>query len=380
VFDYNKNIGTTFSYNPSIGDVGCGWGMCFGAEASLYLSGSIGLNVGAHVDSGSVSASIPFTSTVDAPTAVFIGTTITPSAAIGLGPSSFTTTGPTAGAFAEFYASIYAAGSAEACFFGCTGTSGVLFNAAFTQELLALNRNNDGELRILGNEVPLSGSVGPVTYAFNPAIQGATASGYGTIAGTASTDVADVGVDLAAVVADAVGIPISGTLQGVLDWSLLSASATLDTYFNQSFSFTPSVAAQLHVEETGQDIWCLTGLGCDPFTAPMTSGMLTITPHYYATGLFSNDTGLVLAPGYDIGLLSASIPGFFSIGPVFQWSNQFPLPEISVYQNSFELQGFQQIEGASFQIQVVPEPYSILLVGTGFLVAARLLRRQTRRG
>ncbi|HWR17218.1 MAG TPA: hypothetical protein VN577_20485 [Terriglobales bacterium] len=380
-YDYYKDLGTTFSANPSIGDIGCFLGACAGAEASLYLSGNIGLRIGAHVDGGSVDAAIPFNATVSAPNFVYVGQSLTPTAAIGLGTTSFSATGPTAGAYTDFYANFYASGSAEVCYVvDCSGTSGVLFNGGFTQELLAVNRNNDGELRILGLDVGMSGSVGPVSFSFNPSINGASATGGETISAVASTDVANVGVDLAQVVASAVGIPISGSLGGVINWSLLSASATLDTLFNQHFSMDSSVAVRLHVEETGEDVWCYMGMGCGAIGAAEHTGMYTITPYYYGSALFGNQTGISLAPGYDVSILYAEIPGFLSLGPLAQWSNNFPLPEISVFDNSFNLDGFDVIAGTPFQVQIVPEPCSILLLGTGFLATARLLRRRTKKG
>src|SRR3974390_2561187 len=140
-YNYYNSIGTSFSANPSIGGISCDpiFGDCYGAEAGLSLSGSLGLNIGAHIDSGTVNASIPFNSTLTYPNIVAPHASFTPGAIIGLGSSSFMTTGPTAGAYTDLYGSFNASGYAEACFVACASTSGTIVNKSFTQELLAMN-------------------------------------------------------------------------------------------------------------------------------------------------------------------------------------------------------------------------------------------------
>ena len=382
--NYTASVGTGFNAHPSIGTgIGCAWlAGCWGAEASLHLVGNIGLNLGVHVDSGSVDATMPFTATIDYPHAVAYGSSFTPSAAIGMGPGTFSTTAPSVGAFADLTGHIYAGGSAQICVYDCWGASGTIVNAGFTAELAAFNRNNDGQLRILGDNVPLSGSLGPTEWTFTlPG--GATGSGTTALTGHVSTDVVQAGLDVAGLVADALGVPISGSLGGIIDWSLISASATLDTYLDQAFRLNPNVVVNLHVVETGQDVFCTVDTGCGAISALYGGHYLTIQPLFLMDATFRNDTGLTFAPGYDISLLSAGISGIGSIGPAFQWANNYPLPPVSLYSNAFDLQGFNVVQGQSFTVEIlaqdsVPEPASLTLLGSGIITLAMLKRKRSK--
>jgi hypothetical protein len=378
--DYTTSVGTGFNAHPSIGTgIGCGlFGDCYGAEAALHLVGNIGINLGAHVDSGTVAATMPFTATIDYPHSVQYGSTFTPSTTVGMGAGAFSTTAPNVGAFADLTGSIYAAGSARICFIDCAGTSGTIVNASFTTELAAFNRNGDGQLRVMGGEVPLSGSIGPTEWTFTPPV-GATGAGTTVLTGSVSTDVVQAGLDVAGLVASALGVPISGSL-GIIDWSLISASATLDTYLDQVFWLNPNVVMNLHVVETGQDVFCTVESGCGAISAAYGGHFLTIQPYFQMDATFRNETGLVFAPGYDISLLSAGISGIGSIGPAFQWANNYPLSPVNLYSNTFDLQGFNIVAGPSFTvaIETVPEPASLTLLGSGIVTLAMLRRKRSK--
>ena len=380
--DYTTSVNTPqIEWHPSIGTgIGCGlFGDCYGAEARMDLSARLGINLGAHVDSGSVDATLPFTATIDYPHSVPYGSSFTPSTSVGMGSGTFETTAPNVGAFADLTGSINASGSARICFVGCAGASGTIVNGSFTTEMAAFNRNGDGEARVLGGEVPLSGSFDAMEWEFTlPG--GATGSGTTALAGSVSTDVAHAGLDVAGLVGSALGVPLSGSLGGFIDWGLINASVTLDSYLNQVFQLNPNVVMNLHVVETGQDVLCTVDGGCGSISAAYGGHFLTIQPYFQMDATFRNETGLVFAPGYDISLLWAGISGIGSLGPAFHWANNYPLSPIDLYGNTFDLGGFNVVAGESFTVQIdsVPEPASLTMLGSGIVTLVMLGRKRSK--
>jgi len=150
---------------------------------------------------------------------------------------------------------------------------------------------------------------------------------------------------------------------------------SLDGYLDQNFSLDPTVTADLYVPLTGQNDIC-TASGCGAIDVPVGfEGELEVDPTYLINASFTNDTGLDLQPGIDISLLTAGISGIGSIGPAFSYSDTFPTPEIDMYDSSFNLEGFTAIAGSAFDVQVVPEPTTLTLMGLA-LAGLGLVRRR----
>ena len=237
----NNSLSTSFNVNPGISVGDCSIGCAF---AGLNLSGSLGLNIGASLDSGSVSAAVPFNASDDLPTLVKAGSSFTPTSLIGLGTAvSYqyrTDCGCVDGFDRTDSMRVHTSGGGP-FFTGCGSTSATLVNGSFNQSFSALNRNSDGQVRILGFQVPLQGSYGPATFSFNPGLNGATGvlQTNRSVTGGSSTDVAQVSLDLAQVVGQALHVRTGGSISlygGTVNYTLISASATLDTYFNQNFT------------------------------------------------------------------------------------------------------------------------------------------------
>jgi hypothetical protein len=390
----SPTYGPSFNVSPSAGGTTTSFfGGHYGAEASLHLAGSLGLNLTASLNSGSVNATVPFSSTLSAPSTVFSNVgTVTPTANIGLGAGTLAVTAPNAQASVNLLASIDASASGKICFIGCTSGGGTIVNASGSLSVLSFNSSPPASLKILGANVGLlSGSAGPVSWTVqgpeNTAGTG-TAGPTETINAAASTDVAHVALNVATLVGDLLGVPINGSFSidsiASLNWSLINASGTLDNYLQQSFSLNPFVVEELDVVQTGQTDVCTELFGCGPIDIPLGyKGELTIDPTYTMDASFSNDTGLEIEPGLYLSLLSASASALgysVSIGPAYQLSEMFPTSPVGLYSNTFDLEGWNTIQGTAFDINVlVPEPGPLTLTGLalGLLGLGFARRRRT---
>jgi hypothetical protein len=380
-------------------------------EATAHMIASLGLNVGAHVNAGSVSAVSPFTATFDYAGTAAAGSLLRPTLSWEFGQGALSTYAPSVGAYADLVGNLFASVKVELCYVvDCSTEYAILAGttqpipwpgpsepppfwelmqqpvpAEFTQELAAFNRNNDGELRFLGAEVSLEGGAGPFSWDISLP-EDASGTGTNLMHAEQSTNVLEISVDFAEVVTNALGLPPpNGSVGDWLEYNLFTAEGTLDTYFNQDFQLRMMPTAELHIEETGQDVHCSMVSGCGDIQLPTAGDTLTVTSMLMGGGYLSNRTGLQFAPGYNFSALSGSIFGAGFDPLIGPYDESFPLNQFDFINDSFPLLGFNSIAGPSFTIQIgspdpVPEPASLIMLGGGLIGVAVWVRRKSVKG
>ena len=380
------SLGPNFTVSPTGGlGISCGFLGCFGSQSGLNLSGNFGFDLTSSVGLGSISASVPLTSTITFQDQLAGAAPLfSPGVSMAVSGGSFQTIAPSYSGGLSLSGGLSASAFHESCTVSCSVNNYPLFSGGFSSvPVWGFNQNGTGQASILGTDVgpnSVTGQIGPVSFTLGQPQQalGANPGGdlSGVITGSVSADVASVGVNLAEIVAEATDIPFDGNIPLVLSWDLGSADLTTDVLFNQSFTVSPTVVLDLHVVQTGQDLLCTAsgcgaGLTLPDYNALSTtygdpSGMLTVDPTYFLSASLSNETGIQFAPGYSFGLLSANILGD-QIGPALQLSQNFPLGQIDLFDQTFALGGWNILDGAPFDIQVVqavaePEELGLLAV------------------
>jgi len=389
VFSYGGFYGLSWNKSGGVDALGCGFfGDCYGAEFNAYTSGKIGVNVGFEVNSGSVSADVPALINLSLPDAVspYSGqTTFVANAIAGYGAGLLTTTSPGVSAYADLVFKILAGATGELCFVDCATFGGNIVNLNKTAELIAFNRNNDGELRLLGNTLglPASGDIGGyIDYTVSLPSISTTGLGFPPIVSNGTSGFIDLNANVVNIAASALGIPpLSGSV-GPINYNLLSAGIGLDIGLYQDFSLMPNVHIRLDVAETGQTIFFNPGTSSPVINVPYNVTSLHITPTYSMDGLFSNDTGFDLSPYVYASGGYFGMSGIGSVGPLFNQTYNLGNLPISVYDTSFSLGGFDSFTGSTLVVDVVPEPGSLVLLGSGLaaIVAANLRKRKNRKG
>ncbi len=385
-FDFGRFWGVPINESLTVG----GFVLGTGAEATLGVSGALGLQVGFHLDSGSVDLSYPVTTTLTFPgeqVELDQPFTLGSSFATGSG-ATLATTFPNIQAFADFVFDIRATASGEVCGVGaCTGGSTTLFDVDKTLELAAFNRGGDGEVRVLGANVlvgePLDFTFGELTLDI-PNIN--TAGSYnaqtGLMTSSGQDDFLRLTMDLDLLATSALGIP---PLEGdaciadvfCVGYNILDAEAGPDVNIGQNFTFTPNLmvtyAFSSPVREldgteitsktlkVGESVQLLPGQGVDNFT---------VTPTFSLENTFRNQTKLLISGVLDVDALEGSIPVIGDFGPVFSREFSTPQAGLTVFNQEWKIL-FAEVDGESFEIEVVPEPGTLLLVATGAAFGAR---------
>jgi len=190
-------------------------------------------------------------------------------------------------------------------------------------------------------------------------------------------------------VAAAVGLPpLSGSGSfGPLSasYNILTVSAGLNLGTTQAFNLSATPFVAYNVTEFGANAQNFTtGLMTvgTPFTLSLPNGvtMADITPTYFLSADLMNNTNLALSASAVLSALGASVGvsgvGSFSVGPVIDFNQTFDLGSINVFDSTFALEGWNVIQGQTFEIKATPEPGTLLLFGSGILALARRLRRR----
>ncbi len=386
-FNFANFYGVTWNKSGSAGDIGCGWfGDCYGVEFTAYSSGRIGVDLGFQLNSGSVNASVPTQINLSMPDEVnpYLGPFVA-NALAGYGAGLLTTASPGVSAYADLVFEILAGARGELCFVGCGSFGGNIVNINAHPELLAFNRNNDGELRVLGNNfgIPASGDLGGyVDYTVYLPNISTSGGGVPPILSSGTSSFIDLSANVVNIAANALGLPpLSGSV-GPINYNLLSAGVGLDIGLYQDFSLMPNVHIHLDVAETGQTVSFDAGSPSPGINVPFDATLLHVTPTFFMNGLFFNDTGFSLEPNVFASGGYFGVSGLGSVGPLFNQTYDIGNFPISAYDTSFTLGGFDSFTGPTFEIKVVPEPGSLVLLGSGLaaIVAAALRKRKNRRG
>lgn len=385
------NLGFT---TPDLGPgIGCTIGICAGADVFATAHGSLGVDFGFNLNSGSVAASVPVSVGLGVPTSpVKAGTAFSVSAGnFAFGNGTLNTTGTTAQAFSDFNYALSAGIYGQGCYVvGCSsfGSTTDIANSSGRKELFGLNRSNDGQLRVVGQTFgfgqPISiGNYGSATIDFP---HGPDTSGGGTtsLSSFGSSTLASIDINAANVATDLLDLPpLSGDfgVSGLVDfnYNLFSADAILSLNLTQQFSFLPTASLFLDVQETGQMV-PLSANGMASILFPTGDRQLHITPLIDLSGSLTNNTGLCIDPSLDLSAVGGSLDilgkNEGSIGPLLNYSHDFGCYGGTVYSTTFNLGGFSEITGQTFTVQAAtPEPGPWVLVSAGLLIVMGGRRR-----
>ncbi len=362
-----------------------------GLAITAYTDGNIGLNVGAKINAGSVDVTVPGQATVSTGSldGHVPGTEFTIQTGAVIDPSAtMHTQFPTVEAYADFVFDVRAGASIEACLIGagCTSTGGNIVDVNTTYELAALNRDGDGQVRILGSPVDLSGTIaGVVDYSLAiPNLQTDASAPSPDLQSSGEAQFLDLSVNVPALIADFIypgaGYIFSGSFYG-LTYTTFGADLGPEFSVGQEFTFESTPMVTLDFSEPVSQLIYLPGIG-DIRTAAQTEWAvplgaspnfifpdamaLDVTPTYWLQNSLNVDTDLLARLGLDLTVLELQTP-LGNIGPVY--SDHFATSPLSIGLDDRDISlAFNSYQGSTFELSAVPEPSTWLLLGSGLLL------------
>jgi len=385
LFDLNLNGSKTAGIGSTSGF------LATGASITASTSGDFGVGANLNVNGGNVSATVPVNVTLGFPSLVPNATpfNITSSGMFGVGTLS--TASPSIQASVNTFGSLSADLSGKACAVACTSGTIVSvgpFNLGTTLFSIdskttppqTINLASGVDLNVGFPFVATSGAAGP--QGFPPPLSISSSGGPSNFLG--------LNANLTNMIAAAVGLPpLSGSGSfGPLSasYNLLTISAGLNIGTTQAFNLSATPLVAYNVTEFGANAQNFTTgmmtVGTS-FSLSLPNGvtMADITPTYFLSADLMNNTNLALTASAALSALGASLNvsglGGFSVGPAINLSQNFDLGTLNVFNNTFALEGWNAIEGQTFEIKATPEPGTLLLFGSGILALARGLRRRS---
>lgn len=413
-WNWSQFLGLTWNESKSLGGIAGSAQECIdlllgeictdtrtGFKVTANTSGSIGLNLGATASAGTVDVTLPGQAALFAPTGaqtpgqaftIGSGYTVDPSANIHTQFPSFSL-------FADLVFDVSADVKLQECFigFGCdTQGPASLINVDVSPELVSFNRDDNGLLKVLGIEVPLAGSIGPVSFTASlPNLQTDGTAPSATLSSSGEAPVLSVDLDIPSTIADLIypgaGYAFTGSIYGIT-YTTLGASLGPDFSIGQDFTFTSSPMATLAFSEPVSRIvpmlvekcyWfgCLDEVVPDTL-APLTSWDITlgspanfifpealtldVTPTYWLSNSLEVSTDLLSRLGLDLTALSLSTP-IGGLGPLYSRTFQTDPVTINLDDRSYAMD-FNTIQGSAFELTATPEPSTWVLMGTGLLL------------
>ena len=398
---WNSGGAFSFSANPTlfdiplnssntVGSINCFLGVCGGATLTGSTSGDFGAVANLNVNGGTVNAAVPITVNEGFPTAPVPGNTpinITSNGMFGVGTLS--TASPSIQASVGTIGSISASLSGEICVLGClSGNIASVGPASLATTLFSVNSATfPPQTLSLGSGVNLNiglpfvatnGSAGPQT--FPPPLTIPASGGPSNFLGL-SADITDL-------VTTALGLPPlhgSGSFLGVGgSYTLLDITTGLNLGATQALNLTATPLVAYTVVETGAHPTSFTSSMMNvgtPFSFTFASGdnNASVTPTYFLSADLMNNTGLELSASAALQALAASI-GPVSIGPLINLNTTFPIANLSVFDSTFPLLGWNEFQGQTFDVSQTPEPGTLILFGSGLLALASRVRRRKNTG
>lgn len=393
IIDYGDSWGVSWDENGNFGEIFLGTGV----EVWAATNGEIGLDFGFKLDSGSVNVNYPVSIELIYPEEAKPGDVITISSQYTVDPTAyFSTNFPEIQTYLDLVFDVYAAIGGEACAAGACVDGSVAIDIDKTFELLAFNRGDDGEFRLLGEDdvegfqfgEPYDFDYGDVTVWIPDIETEGTYSGSDTLTSQGESDLLQLTADIdkiATTLARDAGLAVpdlEGDIEGFIEYNLLDVHAGPDFDIKQQFSFDPDLMIRLDLG-TGEVVEFPFG-GSTEIVMP--SYDLDLTPTFSIAGnTFSNDTLLGLGLAAYISVLQANVPLLeelglpANIGPLFENDWGFDLFDVSIFSKAFSLLGFQDFQTATFTVEVIPEPGTFMLLGIGLISLITLKRRAVKK-
>jgi hypothetical protein len=362
-----------------------------GATVDGTLSGNFGVGANVNVNGGTVSATVPVNVTLGFPSLIANNTPINITSSGMFGVGTLATASPSIQASVNTFGSLSAGITGTACLLGAC-TSGTIVSvgpANLGTQLFSIDSRTTPpqtislfpgvDLNVGLPFVATNGAAGPQT--FPPPLSIPSSGGPSNFLG--------LNANVTNLITTALGLPpLNGSASlGPLNasYNLLTISAGLSLGATQAFNLSATPLVAYNVAEVGANAQNFTtGMMTvgTPFSFSLPGGvtMADVTPIYFMSADLMNNTGLALSASAALTALGASlgVDGLnFSIGPLVDLNTSFPIANFSVFNDTFALEGWNVIQGQTFQITATPEPGSFLLLGTGILALARGLRRRS---
>ena len=241
-------------------------------------------------------------------------------------------------------------------------------------------------------------SLGPVEFTAgnwnviaNGGLQGASLVGSGQ--DTLMTMTLDI--DQLILGSDALGYSLDhdwGAIDYHLGYDIVDVDAGLDINLQQDFALNSLVLVRLDFSDNvlldgvGETNTWFGAFENIPDITLLTS-QVEVDTTFLLDALLQNDTGLGFVGSLDTTILEASarigwdVSGNtgsrgFQVGPVYENLLGIGLGDISVYSDTFELQGFNVVDGGSFTLATVPVPAAAWLMLTGLAALGATGRRR----
>lgn len=379
--DWDYFLGPRWSKSGSAGKVhkktlvpgGClpGWlgGGCWdpvtsslGAEIRGSTNGEVGIDLYADWDTGSVNVNYPVGVSLEYPDPW----TVKPGELFSISSSyvtdsaaSLNTNFPEAHIRADAVFDVFADAGGKVCLAGCLGGHFTLFDVNKRLNLLDISSNASFEAN-------LPAGTGSIRAAI-PDIDTVGILDNRALSSSGSNTFLDLDIDLDRVVTNLLALPPLGASVNALgttfSYNVLDVSAGVALDISQNFLFQPDLKVELDL--LGKKETFSVG---ESIELTMPNYTFDIKPTFMLDNQFFNETTLDIIPDLSLSALSVSAAGA-SFGPVFEERISSTIP-ITLFDDSFALNGFQAVSTRSFKVIPAPEPSVIMLSLVGLLSLA----------